>query len=100
MPKILVVGIGGSQGNVIEKLQHTLPDCRCVLIDTDLYSTIDNIDFYSLSANSSLARKIIDMRMMPGTTNCEITKHLPDIIEEQKVNLIEFLGFAPIAKKK
>ena len=96
MAKTLVIGVGASQQNVVEKLQQLIPDSRCVNIGLGLYPRNPNIEYYNLAENSGIAKEIVDVGCMPGSTHMMLIERLPEIIEEQREKLREFLRFKPI----
>ena len=98
MAKILVIGVGNSQEKVVERLQQLIPNSRCVQIGANSFSRNPNIEYYSLIKNSKIAKEIINIGCMPGSTHLMIIERLPEIIEEQREKLAEFLGINTIRK--
>ena len=98
MAKILVIGVGNSQKKVVEKLHEVIPESRCVLIGSYLYSeNPQNIEYYNLLRNSKIAKEI-SSTYMPGSAYVMTLRRLPEIIEEQREKLEEFLGLNTIRK--
>lgn len=84
MSKIIVIGVGDSQFEAIEKMHQQMPEAKCVHITCNWYNNehSEGIYHHNLIENSNLAKEIFSS-YHPGSA-CEIVRQeIAEIVEEQ-----------------
>lgn len=84
MGKIIIIGVGSSQHEFIEKIHQQMPDAKCVHIGCNFYEKehSEGVIHYDLLENSNLANEIFST-MHPVSAIETIRQRSLEITEEQ-----------------
>lgn len=96
MAKILIIGVGNSQTEVVKMLHERVPEAKCISMTMQRNPSIpedeDNIQNYNLIEHSKTAQQIVRLGLMPGDEKYELNKHLSEILREQLSDIERLLG--------
>lgn len=84
MAKIVIIGVGASQHDFLEKVHKQIPDAKCIHIDFGKYNRehSSGIIHYDLIENSKTAQ-LIFKSFYPGTAIHMIKDKYSEIVGEQ-----------------
>lgn len=87
MAKIVIIGVGNSQTEVVRMLHERIPEAKCISMTMGRNPRIpddeENIQNYNLIEHSKTAQQVVSLGLMPADEKHDLTKHLSEIMQEQ-----------------